>query len=156
MCSSDLPADSVQIQYATIISAWSVAGTPAALSSLLPGARTLTLDTGSQTYATGPGTQAPVNYDLSATSDIQLLDTAVSHSDLSQFLGTGDLSVGFATDTTIAQIDSYFSSDVGVLVGASLNVTYYYHDIPEPASLALIGLGAIGAATLRRRRAKAA
>ncbi len=146
----------VDLRYSSTISAHAVTGTPAALSGLLAGAQTLTIDTGPQTYTTGPGTQTPFDFDQAGLFDVGLLNSAIS-TELSQFLGAGNLSLGFASDTSVGQIGgSFTTSDLGVMVGATLNVTYYYHDIPEPASLALIGLGILGAASLHRRGGKAA
>lgn len=149
--SSDPAGSSLDIRYLTTISAQSITGTPAVLATALSGAPSQVIDTGTHTYTPTTSTPALVNFDLPGLADIQLLDTILG-SDLNQFLGTGNLSVGFTSSTDIAQIDGFFSSDVGIMVGTSLSVTYYYHDIPEPASLALIGLGILGAATLRRRQ----
>jgi hypothetical protein len=76
--------------------------------------------------------------------------------DLSAFVGTGNLSLSASTATEDATTGTggnrgYFLS---TQTGAILEVTYNYTPVPEPSSLALLGLGGMGVMAMLRRKSR--
>lgn len=81
-----------------------------------------------------------------------------SASDLSQFIGTGTTS--FTCESLVVNTQSGGGGNIRVTqatqAGCGLSVAYTYdtpsNPTPEPASMALVGLGMLGLAAVRRRK----
>lgn len=91
-----------------------------------------------------------VRYDVNATGT-GAASTGDITTDLATFIGASALP--FAVDfqgNWIAENLPNSSSQISVFGDASVSVTYYYSEVPEPSSVTLLALG--GAAVLIRRR----
>jgi len=107
----------------------------------------------SLTYGTDiftPNYIEPTPKVIASTSAVTYSDTSM----LKLFSGTGNLSM-----PVYATAVSNFSNNKGNGAGgstttaaAALSVTYYYTFVPEPSSMALTGLGAVGLCVASRRR----
>lgn len=85
----------------------------------------------------------------------------INVSDLSAFIGTGTTT--FTCDSLVANSQAGGGGNITVVqntqAGCGLNVVYTYDvptnppaQVPEPASMALVGLGMMGLAAIRRRK----
>jgi len=107
-------------------------------------AKTLTFPTDT----TNPNYIQPTPKVISSTSALGYFDSAV----LNSFTGTGNVTL----PVYAAASSSYTNSDGNGIGGslttasAALSVTYYYSFVPEPSSLALTGLGALGLCVVSR------
>ena len=98
-----------------------------------------------------------VNLGTVNPSDSLLINAA----DLSAFIGTGTTS--FTCDSLVSNSQAGGGGNITVVqntqAGCGLNVVYTYDvptnppaQVPEPASMALVGLGMMGLAAIRRRK----
>jgi len=81
--------------------------------------------------------------------------TGTQTSNLGQYTGAGTLNLPYSTATSLNV--SFGGGNVGAQqatqTSATLSVTYTYSPTPEPASLGMLGLGALGLLARRARRA---
>ncbi len=79
-------------------------------------------------------------------------DILFYNSGLASFIGTGSLTFGLISDAyTVLQAPGTFATRMATTGQAGVNVTYDFTPIPEPATIGLLGLGALS--LLKRRRA---